>query len=87
MPFLLAHNLTHQFSLTGLVHHVRVSAWFAAGTAWRRFPLTHNHVLLYAGILAQRSASTIIRGTAGPRTQAAGSGDLRAGRLASWGDG
>jgi hypothetical protein len=60
VPFLLAHNLSHQRSLAGLVHHVRVRAWFAAGVAWRRFPLTHNQILLQARILAQHSAGTII---------------------------
>jgi hypothetical protein len=62
--FLLAHDISHQGNLAGLVHHVRVMAWFAAGAAWRRFPLTHNQILLQARILAQRTARTIIPGTA-----------------------
>jgi hypothetical protein len=52
VPFLLAHHLSHQRSFAGLVHHIRVMAWFAAGAAWRRFPLTHNQILLQARILA-----------------------------------
>ena len=87
VPLLLAHDLPHQFSLAGLVDHLRVSAWLAAGTAWRRFPLTHQQILLQAGILARHSATTIIRAPPAPRTRAAGSGRWGAGALASWGGG
>jgi hypothetical protein len=65
VPFLPAHNLPHQFSLAGLVHRVRVSAWLATGTAWRRFPLTHHQILLQLGILAQRLARNHYPGSAG----------------------
>jgi hypothetical protein len=50
VPLLEANHFPHQISLAGVAQQVRLSAWFAAGTVWRRCSVVHCRILLKAWI-------------------------------------
>jgi hypothetical protein len=63
VPFLLAHDLPHHGDLAVLIDQLRVMGWLAAGTAWRRFPLTHDQILLQDKSWLSTRPGPLSRGT------------------------